>query len=383
MKTLTAVSGRKNAKQERTQSVLFGLIEYYIKTGKPVGSNTLKEAGFEELSSATIRNYFAELEEEGYLQQQHTSGGRIPTPSAFRLYAETKVHSTETTEHETNVLERLRLQETRQIAAFLQEAAETLSTLSDGAVFMSAPRFDHDFITTIKMVPIDHHRCVAVMVTDFGVVQSEVFHLENKLSTISAKKIEEYFHWRLSGHDKPEGLDPELTEIAKSLYNELFIRYVIRYSAFVDEDVYRTGFSKLLAHPEFRDPNALAHSLAIFENAHTVRLLLRECAKTDQPRLWVGDDLTPYSNLKPNCAVIAVPYYINKQAVGAVGILGPVRMPYSQLYGLLHAFSENISEALTRNIYKFKIEVRQPSNEPLNGHSFLDETPMKLLENKP
>ncbi len=82
-----SISLKRIGKQDRERKVLLGLVDYYIKTGKPVGSNTLKEVGFEELSSATIRNYFANLEEEGYLSQSHSSGGRIPTNLAYRTYA--------------------------------------------------------------------------------------------------------------------------------------------------------------------------------------------------------------------------------------------------------------------------------------------------------
>src|SRR3989344_4580366 len=83
---------KKLSKVDREQSVLFGLIELYLKTGKPIGSHTLQENGFESLSSATIRNYFGKMEEQGYLKQQHTSGGRIPTQKAFRAYAEAHRH---------------------------------------------------------------------------------------------------------------------------------------------------------------------------------------------------------------------------------------------------------------------------------------------------
>src|ERR1700733_15097168 len=135
------MAGKRPGKQDRERKVLLGLIEYYLKTNKPVGSHTLKEAGFEDLSSATIRNYFAHLEEEGYLSQQHSSGGRIPTHKAYRLYANEYVES-ETLPPDDPLFRNLRNAETHEIAAYLQKAAETLSTLSNTAVFLSSPRFD-------------------------------------------------------------------------------------------------------------------------------------------------------------------------------------------------------------------------------------------------
>ena len=85
MKSLTP---KKPSKDQRERLILFGLVELYLQTGKPIGSNTLKENGFDALSSATIRNYFTKLEEEGYVLQQHSSGGRIPSALAFKAYAE-------------------------------------------------------------------------------------------------------------------------------------------------------------------------------------------------------------------------------------------------------------------------------------------------------
>lgn len=381
-----AISTKKPSKQEREKQVLLGLIEHYLTTGKPVGSNTLKEAEFEDISSATIRNYFSELEEQGYLQQLHTSGGRVPTDKALRLYAKENSDATAISSEEEARLNVLRNGETKEIAKYLQEAAETLSTLTHYPCFLSAPRFDHDVVITLKVVPIDVHRFLCVMVTDFGVIQTELLHSDEKLSNFSLKRIESYFHWRLTGHDKPENLSEEEELLAKRCYNELMLRYIVGYSTFPEEEVYRTGFSKLLAYPEFFDAAALANSLALFEDARSMRLLLRDCGAHNSLKYWIGRDLTPFSEHNPDCSVIAVPYRIHKQTVGAVGILGPTRMPYKELFALLRGFSESISEALTRNIYKFKITYRQPQPGAAylqqEEHHMIGQSRLMLLEDK-
>src|SRR4051812_45989677 len=94
MRSLQPIKIHRSAKNEREFRVLLGLVHYYLKTGKPVGSHALKEAGFGDLSSATIRNYFSQLEKEGYLIQQHSSGGRIPTDYAYRTYAQEYINYT-------------------------------------------------------------------------------------------------------------------------------------------------------------------------------------------------------------------------------------------------------------------------------------------------
>jgi heat-inducible transcriptional repressor len=141
------------------------------------------------------------------------------------------------------------------------------------------------------------------------------------------------------------------------------VRYIVGYSNFIDEEIYRTGFSKLLLYPDFADAPTLAESLALFENARSMRLLLRESLAKDKLKYWIGEDLKKHTSSNPECAVLAIPYRIHGQVVGAIGILGPKRMPYKRLFGLLRVFSEVVSEALTRNIYKFKLQYRQPQDK--------------------
>lgn len=385
MKNLKPIVPKLHNKQERERQVLLGLVDYYIKTGRPVGSNTLKETGFDNLSSATIRNYFARLDEEGYLSQAHSSGGRVPTNKAYRLYATEALNQKNLIVSEKDPFKDLRSTETKEIASFLLQSAENLSATTETAVFLSAPRFDYDYVVDVKIVSIDYSRCLCVIITDFGVIKTEILPIEKKLGAFSTKRLEAYFHWRLTGLDKPENLNAEEEELAKKFYNELMLRYVVGYTNFSDDEIHRTGFSKLLSYPDFHDTETLAKSLALFENVRSMRLMLTESTKHNLLKFWIGEDLAPYTAAIPECAVITVPYHINRQSVGAIGIIGPVRIPYRQLFDQLNNFSEAISEALTRNIYKFKINFRQPQQNLLDlqqaNHS-LKGPAQFLLDNK-
>jgi heat-inducible transcriptional repressor len=357
---------KKLTKEEREKRVLLALVEHYIKTGKPVGSATLQEVDVGDLSSATIRNYFASLEEEGYLTQQHSSGGRLPTNKALRLYAHEFIDSRDLSPEIKSEINTLKIDSSHEVASYLQHAAEELSRLTNSAVFLSAPRFDHDFITTIKLVSIDHSRSVCIVVTDFGAIKTEVIHVGKKLTAFSIKRIEDYFQWRLTGHHAPEHLETDEEQLAQKIYNELVVRYIVGYSNFTDSEIYRTGFSKLIAYPEFHDASLLASSLSLFENSHSMRLLLKECSTHDSLKFWIGDDLFPYTVQTPACSILAIPYRINTHVVGAIGLLSSIRIPYKQLFGLLHSFSEIVSLTLTHNLYKFQIKFRQPQQQPLN-----------------
>ena len=374
---------KKSSKHDREHQVLLGLVEYYIKTFKPVGSNTLKEVGFANLSSATIRNYFAHLEDQGYLVQQHSSGGRIPTGKAFRLYA-TECQNQTPKSSKITAFDILQKSETRALATLMQQAAEQLAALTNTAVFLSAPRFEQDFIVGIKLVPIDAGRCLCVLMTDFGELKTEVLYLDHKLGTLSSKRIESYFNWRLTNQHKPDSMTKEEEELAQKFYNELLLRYVVGYTQFNEDEIYRTGFSTLLVHPEFHDPTLLANSLAIFENTHGMRLLLKDCSKHNTLKVWIGDDLIGFApKANNNCSVIAIPYYVNNLPVGAVGLLGPQRIPYATLFDTLQNFSKGISEALTRNLYKFKITLKPLTGETIDMKQMLiAHTRTPLLEDK-
>ncbi len=385
LKTLKAPPKKRAGKQEREQKVLLGLVELYLRSGKPIGSNTLRDHGFQDLSSATIRNYFAELEKQGFLQQQHSSGGRLPTHAAYRLYAETYLDYGILEPEHGKTLEELE-SEGKEANTFLQKAANKLSEMTETAVFISAPRFDHDFIQKVQLVSLDINRCLCVLVTDFGLVHTEVLRSEEDLTEEFLAELEEYFRWRFTGEEKLGSLGPEQLELAQNFYNEVMVRYIVGYANFVEEEVYRTGFSQLLAYPEFQDVAQLAGGLSLFENRQGMRLLLRECGTQNRMKVWVGEDLKSYTQGTPECSVITMPYHIHGNVGGAVGILGPARIPYRTLFGALHAFSEAIGEQLTRMVHKHRIQYRQPKGGELYyqeaEESLVEEAKPILLEDK-
>jgi heat-inducible transcriptional repressor len=380
------IAHKKPAKDQREKLVLLGLVELYLQTGKPIGSNTLRENGFEHLSSATIRNYFSKLEETGYLKQQHSSGGRIPTYLAYKLYANSYLSSGGIVEEkDRNILRAQLVKETREIAGYLQHAAEIISETTRCAVFLSSPRFDQDFVLDIKFISIDHSRCLCVLSTDFGLVHTEILYAEKKLSNFTLKRIESYFHWRITGLDKPV-LNEEEDALASRFYSEVMLRHIVGYTNFSYEDICRTGFSKLLAYPDFNDASALADGLSLFENPNALRSLLRECCAIDQLSCWIGDDLGGHDSAAPACSVIAVPYRINQNVAGAIAILGPNRISYRRLFGALQTAADYVSETLTKSLYKFKISFRQPKPTHVDFKTkhpdFLDRTCCLLLEDK-
>lgn len=353
----------KRAKSEKIESVLRALVEFYLKTGKAVGSETLREASFADISSATIRNYFVELEETGLLKQHHISGGRVPTAQAFRWYAalcQDELNHEEPYEKATNIGQ-LHTEDMKEVALFLQQVAESVSEASGSASFLSAPRFDQDFVTDIKLISIDQSRALAVLITSFGQIYTEQLLIPHKISTHALKRIEEYCVQRLKGQDKHE-LDKDELELAIRFYQEAMTRYIVSYVNFSKEDMFRTGFSKLLRYPEFQEAESLTASLSLFENQTALRALVRDAVKAEKMKVWIAEDLFYFLSTPANCSVIAAPYGIAGKKVGAIGIIGPVRQPYKHIMAIVKATADDISQFLEKNLYKHKITFRTPAH---------------------
>lgn len=353
---------KKLPKADREQAVLFGVVELYLKMGKPIGSHTIQEQGFESLSSATIRNYFSKLEEDGYLLQQHTSGGRIPTEKAFRLYADAYKEKGHVEKAQEEHISQVFAKDTKEIATIIHQAADVLSEITQCAVFISSPRFDQDFIQNVKLVSIDTSKILIILITDFGLIHTETMYLESSMDAGFLRTCEEYFLWRINKGEKPLFQNERETKQAQRIYNEIMVRHVVGYANFPNEEVLRTGLSKLLAYPEFNDATALANSLSLLEDENLMRALLREAMKKNTLCTWIGDELCPFLPESSECTVIAIPYYINHVIAGSIALLGPVRLPYRNLFGLCQLFSEKLSSTLTNNLYKYKISFRNPTN---------------------
>ena len=377
---LKSLPVKKPSKNDREQAVLLGLVELYLKMGKPIGSQTLQDNGFESLSSATIRNYFSKMESLGLLKQQHTSGGRIPTAQAFRVYADAFKGQGLIEKGQEEALNEVLNKENREIATILHKAAETLSETTKCAVFASAPRFDQDFIQDVRLIQLDASKLLAVLITDFGLIRTETIYLDKPADLPFLRSAEEYFLWRMNKGEKPLFKQESESKMAQRIYNEVIVRHVVGYVNFPAEDIFRTGLSKLLAYPEFNDAAALANSLSLLEDQSHMRTMLRECCKKGETLSWIGDELCPYVPAGSECSVIAIPYRINQTIAGAIAILGPMRVPYRNLFGLAQFVSEQISEVLTASVYKYKITYRQPTATGA-GQIEKDE-PSIQLENK-
>lgn len=354
---------KRAGRRDREKKILITLVEYFLRTGKAVGSQVLQDVGFSDISSATIRNYFVSLEQEGYLKQQHTSGGRIPQSKAYVEYAKYCLDALEA-EKETKAYPLgLKEVEATGIVALIQQAAENLSLKTKASIAISAPRFDHDTVTDLHYVFLDIHRALAVVLTEFGLVHTEVMNTPFTLTHSLLRKAERFARSRLFREPlEAELFEAEELSYVRKLYQEAMAAYFVRYSSISEEDVWRSGFSQLLKHPEFAETESLSASLTLFENIGVLRAFMRETMRSQKIRFWIGDQLIPYVTGEPNCALITIPYTIGPRAVGAIAVVGSMRTFYLELFRILRDAAAELSEILTSCFMHQKLSYRMPAS---------------------
>lgn len=367
---LKNLMAKKPSKHERKQQVLLGLVRVYIDTGKPVGSDTLRQQGLTNISSATIRNYFVRLEEEGFLHQAHSSGGRIPTAKAYRFYAE--YHQDEQLNKQPFLLEQ---EEKKELIALLHASAEALADSVDCPVFISTPIFEMDFVQKVRFILLEPQKALCIVVTDFGLIHTESFYLQNAFEEEELKILENYFAWRLNKGENPCLSDEKLLKTAQRLYNELMVRFIVYSSSTQEKSLFQTGLSKLLRYPEFSQAQTLATGLSLFENPELMQKLLRQSMRSKCLTYFIGEEF-----LQKECSVVLMPYFIHHDVAGAVGILGPLRMPYQKIFQEIRRFTRELSHILTKNVYKFRVSFK--SYDDLQTHNHVEACSSILLEDK-
>lgn len=355
-------------RKEKEFAVLLGLIEQYLKTGKPVGSGVLQETEFQNLSSATIRNYFAALEEDGYVTQLHTSGGRLPLSKGYEFYA--KVCLDEVLQEPIQRVDvTLEPKENAEnLIPFLQEAAANISEQLKVGVVLSAPRFDKDSISDIHFHFIDVRRVLAVIVSEFGLVHTQILMPLEAMSPALVRKVDRFAKMRVYKEKiEQDFFEQEEMGIIRRLYQEAVSSFFVKYSSFSEEDMWKVGFSHLLTYPEFAEASSLAASLSLFENNMILRGLFRKVQREGAIRFWLGESLKPFVAADPNCVFVAAPYRVGTTYVGAMGILGPQRVQYRDVFRLLRNTIEQISEALTASLIRQRITYRMATPEATLG----------------
>lgn len=345
-----------NRFDDRKREIFATIVKDHIATGQPVGSFALANKSRENLSSATIRNICAELEDEGYLTHPHTSAGRLPTDRGYRFYVDHLIGSTKLSRSEAaRINERLLDEESLANPELLMErTSRLLSQLSNNVGIVVSPSSSRDILQHIEFVRLPDARILVITVSSAGRVQDRVIRIEadftqDELNATSRYLIENFRGWTLA-----EIRDELLSRMSeeKALYDQFLRNAVLLCSQSLQEgdqpDVFIQGASNIISKPDFADTERMRALFKMFEQKSRIVKILNECIENpscEAVAVRIGSE-NRYADLR-GCTVIASPcVYPGGAAVGSIGVVGPTRLEYDRLIAVVDYIAKLFDRAL-------------------------------------
>ena len=330
---------------DRAKLLLKALVERYIEDGQPVGSRTLSRASGLELSSATIRNVMADLEELGLIASPHTSAGRIPTAKGYRLFVDTML----TVNHEQLALPSLVAEQPQKVIA---SAAHLLSNLSQFVGVVMAPRRDSVF-RHIEFLRLSVRRFLVIIVSPDGDVQNRVIFSEtdfNQSQLIEAANFLNQNYAGMAMEQVRERLKTEVEMLRGEIASLMQAAVNISSEALTQaqDEVVISGERNLLAVGDFsKDMGNLRRAFDLFEQKTQILRLLDVSSVAAGVRIYIGGEsqVAPFEEL----SVVSAPYEVDGRVVGTLGVIGPIRMPYDRMIQIVDITSKLISNALSHH----------------------------------
>ncbi len=317
---------------ERKRKVLQAVVQSYIETPEPVGSRLVAKKYRFNLSPATIRNIMADLEDMGFLQQPHTSAGRVPTDKGYRCYVDALRLSSNSLQSRTALAVRKRLESIRDnISDQLSEAARSLSEMSNYLAFAIPVNPDGTTLNRIQLYRYRKNKIVAVLITNEGLVTNRILDTDLNLSQRDLNRISDYLNSEFSGFTVDEIRSSIMEQITreKDLCDVLITRAarICREALmFPDGDIIFSGMSGLIGLPDLSE--RISFLTGAIEDKHHMLQVLDRLVVSDGVQVVIGEE-NPDQDLQ-GLSIIMSRYHQGEHSTGMVGMIGPTRMDYSR-----------------------------------------------------
>ena len=320
---------------DRKMKILHAVIQNYLETGEPVGSRTISKYTDLNLSSATIRNEMADLEELGYIMQPHTSAGRIPSDKGYRLYVDMLM---EEKEQELGEMQEQLLDKADRMEQLLKQAAKVLASNTNYATMVSTPMNNANKIKFIQLSMVDADQVIAVIVLGGNVIKNKLIPVGEELSNENLLKLNMLLNTTLNGMSIEEinlGLIARLKEqagIHSSVISNVLDAVADAIQIEEDMQIYTSGATNIFKYPELSDNQSAQEIINAFEEKQQLtELVTQTLAKEDNTgiQVYIGDE-TPVRTMK-DCSVVTATYELGDGMKGTIGIIGPKRMDYEHV----------------------------------------------------
>ena len=327
---------------DRQKELLKEIVECYINTVKPVGSKGLCKKF--KLSSATIRNEMVVLESLGYIEKNHVSSGSVPSEKGYKYYVENLMKPKELNGEEMLKLQTIFHNQELQVSDAISKCMEIISELTNYTSVVLGKSSKDNTLQQVSIIPLDSNQVVALVCTNKGIVENKKFRLEKNIFIDELVKTSELINRMLIGtpiDQVSQRLEYEIKPVISKKIHQYEKVYEIFYDAFSDfakssSNVFFSGKTNILKQPEYDNVDEIKKIIAKFEDESLVRKIEE---KSDGVNVYIGDE----NEFDSNVTVIKSHYNINGEE-GTIAIVGPKRMEYDKVVGLLEFINKEIDE---------------------------------------
>lgn len=330
---------------ERKKRILRVVIENYIQTAEPVGSKTIAESSGMDISSATIRNEMADLETLGYLEQPHTSAGRVPSPKGYRIYVNELMDEYRLSVQETQRINRALHLKMAELDRIIDQAGRIVSQLTQYPAFALSSGMDRVTIRRFDLLMVERSAFIIVVMTDTNTVRNRLVRLPTDLSEPQLQLLNTLLNTTFTGLTLEE-ITPELMRVAQHAAGESYglISLVVSFAIEVLEElehrrVHMSGLAHLLEHPEYRSLEK-AQSLISYlsEDGDPARFPMPQ---EDPMSILIGPE--NIADALKDTSVVVASYDIGGGMRGVIGVVGPTRMDYAKITARLSYLANGLS----------------------------------------
>ncbi len=333
---------------ERKIKIMQAIIRNYLETGEPVGSRTISKYTDLNLSSATIRNEMADLEELGYIIQPHTSAGRIPSDKGYRLYVDQMM---EEKEREVEELKGILLEKEDKMDHLLKQVAKVLAQNTNYATMISAPQYHRNKLKFIQLSRVDAHQLLVVTVVEGNVIKNNMLQVEEELDSETLLKLNILLNTHLNGLTLEEINLSMITAmkqqagIHSTIIGEVIDAIAESIKADEDLEIYTSGANNIFRYPELADNQKASELITAFEEKKLLEELVEGRLSDENNtgiQIYIGDE-TPVQSMK-DCSVVTATYELEEGMKGTIGIIGPKRMDYDKVVGTLKTLKHQLDD---------------------------------------
>ena len=332
---------------ERKKNILHAIIQDYVATAEPVGSRTIARKYNLGVSSATIRNEMADLEEMGFIEQPYTSSGRVPSDKGYRFYVDFIMKKTNITLPEEQFIYGQLVANIEHMEDLFKKTSDTLSQLTNYIALSTGPHVSETKVQQIQLLPMQNNKVLLMIISDKGIVDNGIINFSAEFDHESLRVVSDILSCKLKGY--------KLRDISKTVLQEIYFeladykKIVSQVLNFMDEKlkisdkskVHIGGMLNILNQPEFKDVGTLRGLLTLMEEQTVLRQVLEENSSDSGLTISIGGE-NKYQGIH-NCSIITATYKVDGKVIGTVGILGPTRMVYPKAATTLEYVSKCLS----------------------------------------